>query len=366
MIYNIILTHNCNKNCRYCRSQEAEIDFPRNIDYDLKDLFKFIMKDPDPMIAFYGGEPLLGMESMEKIMELIPAVKWIIQTNGHFLHQIKDNYLLRFNTILLSIDGREEITDFYRGNGTYQLVTKNAKLIRDKGFKNELTARMCVSEESDLYKEVNHLKNLKDNQGNELFTGIHWQNNMMFCDFEEYRDFDGWLNSSYYPGIEKLVEEWVNEMETNHFVRLIYPFIGLIGTYLGNTPAKLHCGCGHANFNICTDGTITVCPVSSDFVDIFKVGTIFETNPSDLINKIVPGSPCSECPIYSICGGRCLYANLLKPWGEEGYKRVCNTVFHLWNCLKSKIPRIESLLQKGDIKKSQFNYFKYNGAEIVP
>ncbi|MHA1371940.1 MAG: TIGR04084 family radical SAM/SPASM domain-containing protein, partial [Promethearchaeota archaeon] len=171
---------------------------------------------------------------------------------------------------------------------------------------------------------------------------------------------------SYYPGIERLISRWMHLIEDEGRVKLIYPFVGLIKTMLSGKPAKLHCGCGHFNHNICTDGTITACPVSSDFYRVFKIGSIFDSKPSDLVDAMLVGEPCLSCEIYSICGGRCLYANKLKPWGESGYNKVCETVFHLVNNLKSVFPKIRDLIKSGKISEDDFNYFQYNGAEIIP
>ncbi|MFX0102448.1 MAG: TIGR04084 family radical SAM/SPASM domain-containing protein [Candidatus Hodarchaeota archaeon] len=366
MIYNIILTHECNKNCRYCLNQESEIAFPRRISYSMDDLKKFISKDEHPMLAYYGGEPLVAMDLMERIMDEIPAERHIIQTNAHFLNKVKDKYLFKFYTILASIDGRKETTNYYRGEGTHDLVVENCRELRKRGFKGEITARMCVSEHTDLYKDVSYLRDLLDEEGDPLFDGVHWQNDMQFGVREDWRDLDGWLQGSYYPGIDRLVQEWVDGMGKNSSVRLIYPFVGLVKTMLDGIPAKLYCGCGHFNNNICTDGTITACPVSSDFYPVFEMGNIFDNHPKDLFDAMFVGDPCPSCEIYSICGGRCLYANKLKPWGEEGYKKTCETIFYLVNSLKKKLPRIKEMLEEGTIKIKQFEYFQYNGCEIVP
>ncbi|MHA1791690.1 MAG: TIGR04084 family radical SAM/SPASM domain-containing protein [Promethearchaeota archaeon] len=366
MIFNIVLTTKCNKNCLYCLNQEADPPFPSRISYSINELKKFILKDKHPMIAFYGGEPLMEIELMEKIMDEIPVERYIIQTNAHFLDKIKDNYLFRFYTILASIDGRKEITDYYRGPGTHDIVINNVKLLRKKGFKNEITARMCVSEKTNIHEDVKYLLELKDDDGKPLFSGVHWQNDLQFGEIEDWKDLDGWLTNDYYPGVEKLIKEWVNNMRNNGKVDLIYPFVGIVDTLLSGVPAKLHCGCGHSNNNICTDGKITACPVSSDFYPYFELGNIQETEPAQLYDAMFVGEPCLSCEIYHICGGRCLYANILKPWGEDGFKKTCETVFHLVRNLQAVLPEIKSMIEEHVITRDQFHYFKYNGCEIIP
>ncbi|MBN2153888.1 MAG: TIGR04084 family radical SAM/SPASM domain-containing protein [Candidatus Lokiarchaeota archaeon] len=367
MLFNIVTTHDCNLgHCRYCRNNEADPPFPRRISYDIGTLKRFVAGDPDAMIGFYGGEPLVGMDFVERIMDEIPSRKFVLQTNGILLDKVKDRYLHGLDCILLSIDGPVATTDYYRGAGTHDKVVKNARLLRRKGFAGEVTARMCVSEHSDVYRDATYLLGLEDDAGKRLFDGLHWQNDLMFGDREEWNDLDGWLTSSYYPGVDRLLSDWLGGIERDRTVRLIYPFNGLVKTLLSGVPAKLHCGCGHQYFNICTDGRITACPIASDFYHIFQMGTIQESTPDDLKKAMDVVEPCPSCDIYSICGGRCLYANKLKPWGEDGYAKVCESVRHLVTAVQAVLPRIQALIASGELAPSQFDYFRYNGAEIIP
>jgi uncharacterized protein len=68
----------------------------------------------------------------------------------------------------------------------------------------------------------------------------------------------------------------------------------------------------------------------------------------------------------SICGGRCLYANITKLWGKEGFTQVCDTVRNMVNALEEVLPDIRSLIEIGRISLADFEYEKYNGCEIIP
>jgi len=59
MLYIIFLTGVCNLHCRYCGGTIPEEVMPHEIQYEIRDLRRFIEKDPDVTVAFYGGEPLL-------------------------------------------------------------------------------------------------------------------------------------------------------------------------------------------------------------------------------------------------------------------------------------------------------------------
>ena len=132
MHYHIILTKECNLKCNYCGGGSDTP--PREIKYSIADLKSFLSSDSDPVIEFYGGEPLLRIETMKQVMDEIPG-RFVLQTNGLFLHKIEPQYLGKFHTILVSIDGTREVTDRERGNGVYERVMDNVKLIRQNGFR---------------------------------------------------------------------------------------------------------------------------------------------------------------------------------------------------------------------------------------
>ncbi len=335
--------------------------FPPRINYSLETLKTFIINDPNAVIAFYGGEPLLEIPLMLKVMDIIKIPIYILQTNGLLLHEVPSKYINRFHTIILSIDGREAITDLHRGKNTHEKVLKNAKLIRENGFQGELIARMTVSEEMDIYPEVKWLLHLQDPR----FDSVHWQLDLMFNDRALWNDLEKWIEQKYNPQISSLVAEWVAVMKNESKVLKIFPFLGVMDCLFSGQAAKLHCGAGWIWENICTDGTIAACPVGADFKP-FHIGHIIKTHPLDTLNAKSIGDPCQTCKIFEICGGRCLYANMFKPWGEEGYKLVCSTVFHLVKELRHIKDEIDALINAGKVKRSDFKYLKYNCCEIIP
>ncbi|MFX0183619.1 MAG: radical SAM protein [Candidatus Hodarchaeota archaeon] len=114
MLYFIFLTRRCNLACTYCGEVENPIHSqPAEINYSLSQLELFLKDDPKPIIAFYGGEPLLRISTLKKIMNKLKNAVFLLQTNGYYLHRIPDHYLNRFKVILISIDGDEDITDLY-------------------------------------------------------------------------------------------------------------------------------------------------------------------------------------------------------------------------------------------------------------
>src|SRR5208337_262651 len=132
MFFHVILTTACNMQCVYCYGEAMEdvdedfsgfdVDYslPKEISYNIDWLRKFCEKDNDCVLTFYGGEPLLCTEEITRIMDEVKVKHFMIQTNGLLLDNLEPRYVNRFHTILVSLDGNEELTDHYRGSGTFR------------------------------------------------------------------------------------------------------------------------------------------------------------------------------------------------------------------------------------------------------
>lgn len=363
--YFIILTRRCNLKCKYCGEDYLFEEPPIDLDYPISALNDFLEKDNTPIsIQFYGGEPLLKIPLMEKIIDSLDFVQyWTVQTNALRLSQLDSTYFDKIKTILVSIDGRADTTDFNRGTGVYSKVLKNCQEIRANGYSGELVARMAVSEVADIYEEVRHL----DSLDNPSFDYIHWQLDTQWDDdiHARWKNFDNWLNFSYNPGISKLVDWWYNEMTTGRVVGIV-PFLPIINDLLNNTSSSLRCGAGIDSFAINPNGSISVCPISPEF-KFSIVGDIWKNTPQDIHNTMFVGDPCPDCDVYGLCGGRCLFINKTKLWGEKGFIKVCSSVKHLIRELERIVPSIKELINNQVIKKEAFNYPLYNnGCEIIP
>ena len=376
MFFHVILTGECNLQCKYCfgESEEdfdvefgdnIEVDYslPRTISYDLDSLDEFCRQDPDCMLTFYGGEPLLQLDRLRQIMDKVKPLQFMIQTNGLLLDKLEPKYTNRFNTILVSIDGEEALTDYYRGKGTFRKVINNLKLIRHNGFDGELIARMTVMEQTDIQKQV---KWLLDNE-EFSFSSVHWQLNAGFWgnDYQR-RNFEGWTKTNYIPGVRDLAHFWVNQMQEKGIVLKLYPLLGIAESLLHDEKnCLMRCGGGWINYAIQTDGYIIPCPTMWGMKKYY-LGHIKNANPLKLPRLFVNEEPCAGCSILNICGGRCLYTNITKRWSDEAYKKVCHTVEQLVKSARIEIPRIQQLLKNGKIRMGDFDFMKYNGCEIIP
>jgi len=374
MNFYVTLTTKCNLKCSYCYGKSCEdfgsdfhglsIDYsvPSSISYQTAELQSFLKRDSDPVVIFYGGEPLLRLDKIREIMDANPAARFVVQTNGLLLDKLEPQYLRRFESLFVSLDGNEALTDLYRGRGTYSKVASNLRRIRDDGFDGEIVARMTVEEATEIDAQVLALIN----SSHLPVSSVHWQLDALFWqnDYPKRR-FAEWIAENYNPRLRRLVRTWVDHMNTHGEVWRLYPFVGIMESMLSGNPTHLRCGAGWCVFNIQTDGSITPCPVMAGMKD-FYLGNINETTPKTLKDSVFVSEPCTSCQILKICGGRCLYANVTRLWGNEGFKQVCETVVNMVDALNEVKAEVESLIENGAIQRSDFLYPQYNGCEVIP
>ncbi|MBI5798041.1 TIGR04084 family radical SAM/SPASM domain-containing protein [Candidatus Woesearchaeota archaeon] len=353
MFYHLIMQTNCNLSCSYCDREEFfppeeeiyDYNTPPRIEYPLSSLKKQIKKED--YITFYGGEPLLALEKIKEIMDTIPCKGFMMQTNGTLLHKIPKEYLNRFHTILVSIDGDAESTNKNRGKGIQEKIMQNIHYIKEQGFTGELIARITITKGSSLYQQVQYLLN-------NGFTSIHWQLDAMFYEQSPYDWFE-----AYNKDITKLIEFWMGNIRQRKVIKL-YPFIGITESLLKNEKVKLRCGAGFNNYTITTNGNIAPCPIMGSMKKYY-VGKL-EEEPKEITVK----EPCTSCDILGLCGGRCLYVNLTQHGGEKAYTALCGTIRYLIKSLETHKKEIELFIKEERISLNDFYYLKYNGVEIIP
>jgi radical SAM protein with 4Fe4S-binding SPASM domain len=218
-------------------------------------------------------------------------------------------------------------------------------------------------EQTDIYKQIRWLL---DNEEFSL-SSIHWQLNAGFWgnDYAR-RNFKNWAETSYIPGVNRLVRFWVDMMEQKGVVVKLYPLLGIANSLLnGEKECLMRCGGGWINYAIQTDGYIIACPTMWGMKNHY-LGHIKNADPCKLEKVFVNKLPCSECEILNVCGGRCFYANVTQRWSKEAYSEVCQTVKALVAAVEAEVPKIKQLINDGKIGLEDFDFIKYNGCEIIP
>ncbi len=313
MLWFVLTTGACNLRCRYCGGgfpPEYSPPRPRFTAAELRDFILGI--DSDPIVFFYGGEPLLNPRFIEEVIdELWGRARFGIQTNATLHHLLGDDYWAAMDAALLSIDGVEEVTDKWRGRGVYRRVVealRRLQRLRERlDGPSRIVARMTVTRDTVIDRDVMHLLSLG-------FDKAHWQLDAVWG--EEW-DIKAWAESSYLPGLERLAL-WVAEKPWERLRRII-PFHGVVSALLHGGVSWPPCGAGRTAFAVNTDGRVLACPIAVR-EKWATVGTVWDGLDKERLRSLQRFiEPCRRCPYFQLCGGRCLYAQAEKSyWSPRG------------------------------------------------
>lgn len=348
MLYIVTTTGKCNLKCKYCGGSFPKEFVPYNIKYDINKLINILNNDPDATVVYYGGEPLLNGNFIRELNSKIKVKRIGIQTNGTLVTNFDEEFWKPFNFALLSIDGIESLTDKNRGKGVYKKVINSAIYL--KSLNKELIARMAVTKDSDVFRDVTHLMNTA------LFDKIHWQLDVIW---DEEWDIIEFSEKNYLPGIEKLMDIFMNNLKNGKVIKII-PIIGILSAHYHKKYEYFPCGAGKYSITINPDGRVLSCPIGIS-EDWNKLGTIENFN---LFNSTYD---CEKCDYFGYCGGRCLYAFKERYWGENGFKNVCDLTKRTINIILSRTPEIDELIKNRIIKKEDLFYDPTkDSTEVIP
>ena len=110
----------------------------------------------------------------------------------------------------------------------------------------------------------------------------------------------------------------------NGKVLRLYPFLAIMDSSLKKEKTGLRCGSGHTNYTILTNGKIAPCPIMLGMKEYY-CGEL----PSRELKTYGIQDGCKDCGSLDLCGGRCLYADVMNLWSKEGREKVCKTIKHL-------------------------------------
>lgn len=312
MKFSIMLTEDCNLRCKYC--YEGNNKIKNNLDkYTADKVISFILnclkKELDlekPLyIVFHGGEPLMNFKIMKYIHNSLSEkvndrrIIYDITTNGTIINEeikffLKDN----IDNVSISIDGTKKSHDTNRifddGQGSYDLVIKNAKTLLDSGI--SIRCRMTFNTQNihNLYESVINL----DKYGFKyIVLGID--------------NYDNW-NKHYMDIYSKELERLINYKEIKCRDNISMLNIELINKKKGD------CFGGISSFCIDTKGFIYPCTFAVNKEE-FIIGNIHDD--CILNNKkikelckiyISQNEKCTGCTRYDYClGVRCKILNKL-------------------------------------------------------
>lgn len=271
--YWLFCTKRCNLDCIYCFEEDRKGD----PEYELEELINFFVildntyflktgGNPKPRLMFYGGEPTLAQPFIKKVIAGVKEagldMGYGLQTNGTLLRELDKDIMKELDVMSISLDGPEEITDKYRGKGTYKKAVDGMKYIKEEcreSFRGRLLQRttLPIQEEVFLFESVKTANELGfDDMMFQIETPIVRNvSNREIAGFVKSYGFDIQRAFDYYIDRWKNGKKGTNIIPLQTAMRLI-----LAKTYDIEVPPKVPmCGCGDNLMAIETDGIIYGC-----------------------------------------------------------------------------------------------------------
>lgn len=359
----LMVTEFCPLRCEYCyiKDRATMNEFPYEWMEKVKRMFTCFNK---PRIVFFGGEPLVKVDLIKKIVENYSNdFQFQVVTNGcvnfhKFMDEVYEPNRNNFD-VQISWDGNTTTRPFVNGDKTYESVYSNIIEELEKG--RILVGRAVLNEESvkcfyqtfDTYRTLNrkykfggdftiaHQPSFKESYAKDLYE----QTKMVFQSIKEDFHKDERI---YIPDI--LLKIVTNMIEQKEVISCD------IGTHVVIKP----------------NGDIYPCTILSQQDERFKLGNLNTNVDTEIITDLRYKARCKkDCAFKSLCDGGCRYERIINfpnNWKCEVCSHSCDIYEALYNAANEFLESLDedenSILMK---ILNSYNIFKVsydNGMEI--
>ncbi|MGN0617240.1 thioether cross-link-forming SCIFF peptide maturase [Ruminococcus flavefaciens] len=313
------IAHDCQLRCKYCFASTGDFGKGRKLmSFETgKHAIDFLLENsgdrPNLELDFFGGEPLMNFNVVKQVVEYARSrekeynkkFRFTITTNGLLLDDEKIDFINReMSNVVLSIDGRKEVNDYFRvlpnGQGCYDMILpKYQKLVAGRGDKEYYVRGTFTNKNLDFSNDVFALNEAGFDQisvepvvgDDDIYALTEKDLPTVFAEYEKLA--------------QRLLE---NEKQGKKFS--FFHFM----LDLDQGPCAIKrlrgCGCGNDYVAITPDGDIFPC---HQFVGIdeYKMGNIDEGTfnqemKADFAKAHVYSKPdCRECWAKFYCSGGC-------------------------------------------------------------
>lgn len=360
MEYYVFITNDCNLNCNYCSVllDMKKSGIPKEPVYSVENLNKFIdstqkkYSDNVADIVFFGGEPTLNYDFIEKIImsqKLIETntynFRYMLHTNGLLLKDIPKNILDNIDSILLSIN-YEKIPRLQLNDSYFKAVIDSVQQIKKQ--KNiPIISRLTITEKTSLYSEIALV--------NSFFDGVYWQIENKYA-FENYNDF----YNSYKYDLNLVFNLWIHYLKKGILLRFI-PIMAALEFFIDDKkPDAFCCGYNDSMLYIQTDGNCYIC--AEDMTT--KKNLIGEISSEiEFDNFGLKDTICQNCEYLNICKGRC--GRMHREFNREHINEYCKLNKLLFDMVKENINEILKYYKLYNLK-TELDDFIYHYTEYTP
>ena len=269
----------------------------------------------DPFISFHGGEPLLRSpeffdESMKRAREMIPGIRFGMQTNATLLKPKHVEVFLKYGLRAgVSIDGPKEINDEHRfdlkGNGSHDRIMRGLKYFRKEENRKAWGGLLTVINlETDPISQIDYLTSLEPPGFDLLEADGNWEVLPPGKKSPNSVEMGQWLIKAFDHWYDKK-----SKIQLRRFDEIIEHILGGSGNteYFGVEPVNL--------ITIATDGAYAaVDQIKSAFDGAEVLGLNIEKNSIDevvrhpkvqqrMVGLNALSRKCNDCRHSLTCGG---------------------------------------------------------------
>ena len=261
----INISHDCNMRCKYCFASFGSYgreDHRGIMDIDTARTIPVVFKNQRVShVMFFGGEPLMNYQAIDEIckgfaVSQTPPPSYGLVTNGTIVtEQILD--ILKKNSIpvTVSIDGHQllhdELRPFISGQGTFDTVVKNIRVLQDFGISVFFEATYTQQHEQAGISPVELVDGLKKKLGISRGT-------LGFCegDAEEGYAIPFDRRAKY---SDELTDYFLDQLMNDSEPYIDDDWLSLLSSLLNQSSRPHLCPVGEKAFALTPEGDVTMC-----------------------------------------------------------------------------------------------------------
>jgi Arylsulfatase regulator (Fe-S oxidoreductase) len=388
------VTQDCNFRCKYCIYSEDNHLLQRShssksMNWETaKNAVDFLWKHSVDCnvinIAFYGGEPLLQMSLVKRVIEYSEGLfegkklTFNITTNGTLLDKEKILYLQKHNVSLtISLDGPKEINDknrvFENGTGTYDSVMRKIALVREVApdYAEKLSISMVMDPENDFdcineiclkeedFEKVSILASIVEK--NDDVESAEFSNDYVWkYEYQRFLAILSHIGRYEREKVSPIISSSVNTEIEKHFE------IEFMSRLYENDAPSGPCIPGQLRLFCNVDGQFLPCERVNEQSSTMCIGSLetgFDINKALKLLNVgdITSSTCKNCWCFRYCTLCCKKADSGKDTLDPAKKlSFCveskNNAYHrimmyllLKECKTDYLQQIRNIEQKGDI-----------------
>ncbi len=313
----LIISHDCNLQCGYCYADHGTFGGERTLmsfETAKKCIDKFLNKNSNNFILFFGGEPFLNFPLMNDVVEYGSKnglnIKYTTISNGTIMNNIIREFIYKnFFALQLSLDGPKAINDLQR-YGCFESVHDRVveTLIQLKSKTYPLSIKCIITKNS-----INKLNNIMEYLSSLGVGSIAFAEASLLPTDSEFfisdNEYEACINE-----LSHILVRNLDQIASGKKTTVIGPIFDILRSLTTKTRKVNYCSAGREYVAVTADGDVYPC---HGFVgmDKFNMGNVHDGDfPGESYNavksifnnlNVYTSEECSSCWARFLCGGDC-------------------------------------------------------------